>query len=385
MKANILFITFCMLYTNRFVRAADAPDCIPGMDNVGVGYDAVKQTPTVRLFEFDCKAADSTVVNIPQMNNKAFTVPELVTPNVDGPELGFSEVSNEQICYSYEELYRRSCESFNLDVGYTGKNLTIGLFWDKIGRKFYYQLNEHGIAVSKGQIWKGMYQITMGPPFLLLEDLAPVPKFAIKKLGRIGVPKTEVEHKQYVDTMSGCGTHITTSALMGGTFTVYQGTNSSVFKEYSNSTMSNQFSLGFKYNKLKAQIKSGSSKVENEMKEDVAKATNAIVRTNPDFHTTDIPKNTSQYEHWSDLVNTEPVMVNGSFLLLSEIFSDYPLVQQHMEKTIRFYLRTGKNPTLHDLQKGIKQTKVPTLDGLKEEKSITTKLWNKFQQLFKLY
>ena len=196
-----------------------------------------------------------------------------------------------------------------------------------------------------------MYEMAAPPAFLLTSKLDPIFAQSKQYLATIGTPTTEsdqVIYNQVCCGPSGFGTHFVGSVIVGGRATINTFVNSSFHSEYSHSTVSEQVSIGFDYEKLHLSLNDDAQEVEDSLMEDFKNSSHRRVTFEPDLP--EILEADAPWLAWEIAAANNPTVVNTSVSSIANLFYENPDVMSHMQRTIDFYIENGQAPTLAELQ-----------------------------------
>lgn len=260
-------IRLCLLVASITQSLAASVD-LPGVDVLSAGYDAAawieKANSKYRIFDLSGVGREVEVQSL----GKSFTAPEMVSVVTDGPQCKRVEASCENIATGFASYLRTHFESTSIDVGVDIGSWKLGLQYHKVVQEIYEAITMRGQAIGISESWWGMYQVSLPPPFLLAHALDPMFAAAKMALYQLGAPKTDSEQEIYNQVCCGpasFGTHYIGSVIVGARASVTTFVNSSFHTQYSEKDVSEQISIGFEWNKLKAMGSHTASDVEKRL------------------------------------------------------------------------------------------------------------------------
>merc|ERR1719312_633219 len=329
------------------VASCHATVNLPGVDVLSAGYDAAAWTSKAAIFDF---SKDGQTVEVSSIG-KTYTAPEMVTVVTDGMNLARVEDSCSGVATSFSDYLHIHQRSTKFDVGVDLGAYSLGLSVNRDVDEVYKSITAKGQAVGVSESWWGMYEATAPPAFLLESKLSPVFAASKNALKAIGAPKTEAHQSIYNQVCcgpAGFGTHYVGSVIVGGRATVTTFVNSSFHSEYDHKTVSQQASIGFEHNKLKLSLSDDAKDVRNKMMQDFQNNSHTRVTyqpNSPGILTADAP-----WKEWELKAVESPSVVNTSVSSIANLFFDAPEVMTHMQKTIDFYVKNARAPTLAEAQ-----------------------------------
>lgn len=320
---------------------------LPGVDVLSSGYDALSWTTKFQIFDFASTPGAKVHVGA---NNKDYIAPAMVNVVTDGANSKKVEDSCTSISENFQEYYHTYMRSTKFDVGVDVGVFSVGLGYHKDVNEVYKAITTKGQAIGVSESWWGMYEIAAPPAFLLGSKLHPFFTQSKMYLQSIGTPKTEADqiiYNQVCCGPSGFGTHYVGSLIVGGRATVQTFVNNSFHSEHSHKEVHTQISLEFEYKKLKFSANDDAKKVHDRMMHDFTNSSHAKTTYQPD--TPAIDSSDAPWLEWEKVAAENPTVVNTSVSSLANLFFESPPVMTHMQKTINFYLKNGKAPTLSEL------------------------------------
>lgn len=143
------------------------------------------------------------------------------------------------------------------------------------------------------------------------------------------------------------GTHYVTSVIVGGTAFMYTFVNTSYSSSQSIEKVSEQISFNFQYKKASLSGNVNSSSYYEKLSKEFLKNSNDVTEFHPSVKS---EQNESEWSVWVSQAWQQPVAINRTLSSITDLVSDYPNVQAHLQKTIDYYLQFNKYPTLEQLQ-----------------------------------
>eukprot|EP00927_Polykrikos_kofoidii_P033917 TRINITY_DN28755_c0_g1_i1.p1 TRINITY_DN28755_c0_g1~~TRINITY_DN28755_c0_g1_i1.p1 ORF type:complete len:1451 (-),score=180.91 TRINITY_DN28755_c0_g1_i1:162-4514(-) len=340
-----------------FVTAATSPAAggtavdLPGVDVLSAGYDAATWnwkagSSAARLFDLSSAGPAVHIAAI----ERSFTAPAAVTVITDGVELARVEDSCEGVATHFTSYFHMHQESTRFDVGFKTSNFSLGLSYHKDVREVYEAITSRGQAVGLSESWWGMYRIILPPPFLLANRLDTTFQQARAALKRIGTPKSDADQEIYNQVCCGpasFGTHYVGSLVVGARAVLTSFVNNSFHTENSEKTVSEQVSIGFQWQKLKASLGHNAKDVEQKLMKEFHNSSHMHFTWQPD--SPDIRVAPAPWLAWEAAAKKAPAVVNVSVSSLAHLFFDDAVVMAHLQKTIDFYVSYNRVPTLRDI------------------------------------
>lgn len=169
----------------------------------------------------------------------------------------------------------------------------------------------------------------------------------MQELKKIQPPITEAHQTIFNGVINSFGTHYVTSVIVGAQASSYTFLSNSYHTATAYRKMEEQISIKFQIDKLNLGGDHNTGNLENSLTEDFKKNSKNHIVFHPPVK--DVA-NKPQWNAWLDTASQQPVVVNRTLARLSDLFSDSPLVQTHLQKTIDYYVLHGITPTLQQLQ-----------------------------------
>jgi len=320
---------------------------LPGVDVLSSGFDGAALTTKFQIFDFASTPGPTVHVGA---NGKDYVAPAMVNVVTDGPNSKKVDASCESVAESFSDYLSTYTRSTHFSAGaewfYYG-NWKLTFDYHKDVQDVYHAITSKGQSIGVSESWWGMYEMSAPPAFLLNSKLHPF--FAQSKayLKTIGTPKTEADQLIYNQVCcgpSGFGTHYVGSLIVGGRATVQSFINNSFHSEYSKHVVDTQVSFGFEYTKLHLSLDNDAKSVHEKMMHQYLNNSDARTTFQPD--STAIDSDPAPWLAWERVAAENPTVVNTSVSSLANLFFESPEVMTHMQKTIDFYLKNGKAPTL---------------------------------------
>jgi len=317
---------------------------LPGVDVLSSGFDGASLTTKFQIFDFASTPGPTVHVGA---NGKDYVAPAMVNVVTDGPNSKKVDDSCISVAESFQDYLSTYTRSTHFDVGFTYGNFSLAFNAHQDVEDVYHAITSKGQSIGVSESWWGMYEMSAPPAFLLNSKLHPF--FAQSKayLKTIGTPKTEADQLIYNQVCcgpSGFGTHYVGSLIVGGRATVQSFINNSFHSEYSKHVVDTQVSFGFEYTKLHLSLDNDAKKVHEKMMNQYLNNSQARTTFQPD--STAIDNDPAPWLAWEKVAAENPTVVNTSVSSLANLFFESPDVMTHMQKTIDFYLKNGKAPTL---------------------------------------
>ncbi|CAF4664357.1 unnamed protein product, partial [Rotaria socialis] len=323
-------------------------DDIPGLDDIASGYDAAKmisaseQNSKYRIFDFSEVSATPYKIKI-FGKERVFTKPR----HVQITDISLRRQSTcETVAYTFETFFRSYCRStsFGIGIGLPGvANVAIG--YSKTLKEIEQSMKRNDKAVGISSTWWGFYSIQIAPPFLMKLD--PMFTGSVELLATEAPNPSNEDHQtfynQFVQTF---GTHYVSRVIVGGTAYLYSLIDSSFHNKSSYREVSSQVSLMFQYKSGSLSVGETQTSVLQKMSETFKKNTESLTIFQPPIPNDD---SRSDWEVWQRKASDNPVVVNRTLFSIDSLIRSKPRVQEHLRKTIQFYLRDGVMPTFAQL------------------------------------
>ncbi|CAF2064098.1 unnamed protein product [Rotaria magnacalcarata] len=321
---------------------------IPGLDDIASGYDAAKmisaseQNSKYRIFDFSDVSTTPYKIKI-FGKDREFTRPR----HVQIVDISFRRQSTcETVAYTFETFFRSYCRStsFGIGMGLPGV-ASVAIGYSKTLKEIEQSMKRNDRAVGVSSTWWGFYSIQIAPPFLMKLD----PMFAesVELLATEASNPSNEDHQtlynQFIQTF---GTHYVSRVIVGGTAYLYSIMEASFHNKSSYREVSSQVSLMFQYKSRSFNVGETQASVMSKMTETFKKNTESLAVFQPPIPN---DEGKSDWEVWQRRASEHPVVVNRTLFSIDSLIRGKPRVQEHLRRTIQFYLKDGIIPTLAQL------------------------------------
>ena len=170
---------------------------------------------------------------------------------------------------------------------------------------------------------------------------------SLDALNAIGTPVTDAHQRLYKQVVQSFGTHYVSSVIVGGTIFMYTFLANEYHSVSSYRKMEEQISFQFQFEKLKLSGDIQATSIEQKISEDFKKNSQAITVYHPTVAASD---GQLLWNIWLEKAALQPVVVNRTVAPIYDLVYDYPTVQNHLKKTVEFYIMNDRHAeTLEEL------------------------------------
>ncbi|KAL4511140.1 hypothetical protein ABPG73_008218 [Tetrahymena malaccensis] len=330
----------CLSFILLLTQAQD----LPGLDYIKSGYDGTKilndqlGQSKYPIFQFDPSNGETDY----RMNGQNFKVPMVVQAT------GFSlrkETQCEGVFYSFSDFQKKYSQSISFSAGFSISQITPSLNVNRQLDRLHQEITQNNKAVSVSQSYWAMYILTTAPAFLM--PLNPMFKQSLDALNRMArKPSSETQQTIYNQVINSFGTHFVTSVIMGGTAKIYTTIDQGYIKTLNFQQIKTQVTLDVSSQIFKFKFGYDSTDMTLKPTETFKKNSEDIIIFSPEVDHLQDPK---AWATWESTVPMKPQPVNTTVSYISDLAYEYPEVQAHLRKTIEYYLKNNKLPSIGEI------------------------------------
>ncbi|KAL4511130.1 hypothetical protein ABPG73_008208 [Tetrahymena malaccensis] len=319
-------------------------ETLPGLDYIKSGYDGTKllndQLGQSKYPIFDLSPQNGE--NDFSVNGQTYKVPIMV----QATQVSLRKESQcEGIYYSFSDFQKKYSESISFSAGLGIENFSISVGINHELDKFHEEISQNNKAVSVSQSYWAMYSLTTAPAFLM--PLNPMFKQSLEALNRMAKqPTTDTQQTIYNQVINSFGTHYVSSAIMGGSAKIYTTLDQNYLKTVDIEQTKTQIGINFSYNVFQFKFGFNSTDLAQKLDENFKKNSDDVIIFSPEVDHIQDPK---AWATWESTVPQKPQPVNTTVSYISDLAYEYPEVQAHLRKTIDFYLKNGRLPTIGEV------------------------------------
>ncbi|CAF4059651.1 unnamed protein product [Rotaria sp. Silwood2] len=348
-----MLIGYFILISSFFIYSTTQElEFLPGIDDLRSGYNGVKmlsateQRSKFRIFDLNEISNTSFIVKVLNKEHN-YATPSLVQVT----DISIRKENNcQSISYSFQQFYESYFQTNSFDSGISElSDPSFSIEYHEMLKRVYEAITKHSQAVGTSTIWWGLYSIQLPSSSVLKFD--PMFNASVNLLiSQAANPKSEVHQQFYNDFIQNYGTYFVSNVIVGGIAHLYTFITENYHKNSTYEELAQQISLTAQYKEFTFQNKSQAE----EITEKFQKNSNTMSIFQPSIVNVN---NQPMLQTWINNAGEKPVVINRTLSHIANLIRSNSQVQEHLRRTIDFYLNNGFLPTLAQLNSREKMTR----------------------------
>ncbi|CAF3928241.1 unnamed protein product [Rotaria sordida] len=342
-----IFICSLFIYSTTYEH-----EFLPGIDDLQSGYDGVKMLSAIeqrskfRIFNLNEKSNSSFIFKILNQEHN-YTIPLLVQVT----DINIRKENNcQSISYTFQQFYESYFQINTFDIGISGlNNPSFSIEYHEMLKRVYQAITKYSQVIGTSTIWWNLYSIQLVSSSLLKFDSMFNDSINLL-ISQAANPNSEIDQQFYNDFIQKYGTHYLSNVIVGGIAHLYTFIMENYHKNSTYEDMIQQISFTAKLKEFTFQTE----EIDQNITENFKKNSYTISIFQPPIVNIN---NQSILQTWINNVGEQPVVISRTLSHISDLIRSNNQVQEHLRRTIDFYLSNGFLPTLVQLNSQKKMTK----------------------------
>ncbi|CAF4660129.1 unnamed protein product [Rotaria sp. Silwood1] len=345
--------TISETYTGRYVNEIHVQETgfLPGINDLQSGYDGVKMLSAIeqrsRFRIFDLNEKSNTSFILKALNQEyQYAIPLFVQVKDISTR---KENKCQSISYTFPEFYKSYFQTNTFDVGIPELNSpSFSVEYHEMLKRVFEAITKYSQAVGTSTISWNHYS-------LQLASFDPMFNTSVNLLiSQAANPNSEVHQQLYNDFIQNYGTYYVSNVIVGGIAHLYTFVRESYHKNATFEEMTQQISLTAKHEEFTFHTESQTEEIYEKVTEKFKKNSYTISTFQPSLVTVN---NQSMLQTWINNAGEKSIIINRTLSHIADLISSNNQVQEHLRRTIDFYLNNGFLPTLAQLNSRKKITR----------------------------
>ncbi|CAF3492650.1 unnamed protein product [Rotaria sp. Silwood1] len=311
---------------------------------------AIEQRSRFRIFDLNEKSNTSFILKALNQEYQ-YAIPLFVQVKDISTR---KENKCQSISYTFPEFYKSYFQTNTFDVGISGLNSpSFSVEYHEMLKRVFEAITKYSQAVGTSTISWNHYSLQLASLSLLKFD--PMFNTSVNLLiSQAANPNSEVHQQLYNDFIQNYGTYYVSNVIVGGIAHLYTFVRESYHKNATFEEMTQQISLTAKHEEFTFHTESQTEEIYEKVTEKFKKNSYTISTFQPSLVTVN---NQSMLQTWINNAGEKSIIINRTLSHIADLISSNNQVQEHLRRTIDFYLNNGFLPTLAQLNSRKKITR----------------------------